>query len=217
MRLLNHIDFNSIKRSKKIFMGFSDITVLLLAIFSQCDLVTFHGPLLGINFLNKNLMPKDKSSGNYIWKMLLDSRFKYSYSDKSNAFVIYPGKAKGKLLGGNLTDLCSMLGSKYLPDFKSAILFLEDVYEEPYKIDRLLTQLRNAGILKSVNGLIFGSFKKCKFNSHNEVIDLIKDRVKEYKVPTIYNFPVGHSLKNYILPIGTEAILNADNLILHSV
>lgn len=208
LRLLRDIDFKLIKKSKKIILGFSDITVLLLSIFAKTNLITFHGPLLGAKFLNDHLKSKDKKSELYFWNLLSKDKFRFSYSYESK--IIHPGKASGRLLGGNLTDICSMLGSGgYLPDFKGAILFLEDCYEEPYRIDRLLTQLDLAGIFKKVNGLIFSNFYKCKFKSDREIVRLLKDKVKKYKIPVIYDFPIGHSLKNYTVPIGMPCVLDA--------
>ena len=215
LRLLDQIDFNLIKKSKKIILGFSDITVLLLSIFAKTNIITFHGPLLGINFINNKLKPNDRSSDIKLWNLLQNRKYKFSYSYKSR--LIYNARAAGKLLCGNLTDICSMLGSKYLPDFNKSILVLEDCYEEPYKIDRLLTQLDIAGVFKKVYGLIFSNFYNCKFKNDTEIIKLLNDKVKKYKIPAIYNFPVGHDLKNYALPIGMPCVLDAESNTLKSL
>lgn len=214
LRLLNSIDFNRIKRHKKILLGFSDITVLLLAFYKMCNLVTFHGPLLMYKFINKKSKPLDKSTEKNLWKLLSNPKFDFSY--KSKVMVINSGKAKGKLLGGNLTDICSMLGSGYLPDFKDSILLLEDCYEEPYKIDRYLTQLSNVGIFEQVNGIVFSSFYKCGFKNKREIVGLLKDRTLKYKIPTIFNFPIGHNTRNYVAPIGLEVFLDTNKCILSS-
>lgn len=217
LRIVEDIDYKLIKRNKKLFLGFSDITILLLAFYSRAGLLTFHGPLLGINFLNKNRNPKNKKSADNLWKLLQDPKYNFSYFNRSNGYVIYPGKCRGNLLGGNLTDICAMLGSGLLPSFKNSILFLEDCYEEPYRIDRLLMQLKNAGIFKEVNGLVFSSFYKCKFKSNNQIASLLKDMIADCNIPTILNFPIGHDLKNYTVPIGTNVVLDADNIALYSV
>ncbi len=214
LRLLNSIDFNQIKKQKKILLGFSDITILLLAFYKMCNLVAFHGPLLAYKFIDKKLKPLDKKTESNLWELLVNPKFTFSY--KSNGITIKPGKGKGKLLGGNLTDICSMIGSGYLSDFKDSILFLEDCYEEPYKIDRLLTQLSNAGIFDQVNGLIFSNFYKCGFKNKKEVVSFLKERILKYKVPTIFNFPVGHDTQNYVLPIGLNVFLDADKCALSS-
>jgi muramoyltetrapeptide carboxypeptidase len=216
LRLLDLIDFDRIKKHKKILLGFSDITILLLAFYKMCNLVTFHGPLLTYKFIDKKLKPIDLNTEKYLWKLLTDPQFKFSYSNKSQGIVIKAGKTKGKLLGGNLTDICSMIGSGYLPDFKNSILLLEDCYEEPYKIDRLITQLSNAGVFDQVKGIIFSSFYKCGFKNKTEVIDLLKNKTSRYRVPVIYNFPVGHDTKNYTLPIGLNVYIDARKCILSS-
>lgn len=216
LRLLNLIDFDRIKKHKKILLGFSDITILLLAFYKMCNLVTFHGPLLSYKFIDKKLKPIDPNTEKYLWKLLSAPQFKFSYSNKSKGVVIKSGKTKGKLLGGNLTDICAMIGSGYLPSFRDSILFLEDCYEEPSRIDRLLTQLSNAGIFEQVKGLVFSGFYKCGFKNNKEIIDLLKDRIMKYKVPTIFNFPVGHDIQNYTLPIGLEVSLDANKCVLSS-
>lgn len=217
LRLLNNIDFHLIKKHKKILLGFSDITVLLLAIYAKTQLITFHGPLIGYKFIKNNLDYNDNQSANYMWKLLCNPELKFHYSHKNKSETIYNGKARGVLLGGNLTDICSMIGSSYLPDFKNSILFLEDVNEEPYKIDRLFTQLINSGIINRVKGLIFTSFEKCGFKNNYEIMNLIKDRFKNYKIPTIFNFPIGHGRKNYAIPIGMNVLFDADKCTLSSL
>lgn len=211
LRLLNKIDFNKLKNIKKIFLGFSDITVLLLAMYSRTNMITFHAPMLGADFLKKNLTPKDKSSEMCMFNMLRDPAFKFSYSSKDEGITINPGKTSGYLLGGNLTSLCSMIGTGYFPDFRDSVLFLEDVNEEPYTIDRMLTQLIMSGIFNKVTGVIFTSFNNSGFKSKKQVATLIKDKMTRYKIPIIYYFPSGHGAKNYILPIGRKVFFDADN------
>ncbi|MBI3589923.1 MAG: LD-carboxypeptidase [Candidatus Melainabacteria bacterium] len=216
LRLLNQIDFAKVKKTKKILLGFSDITVLHMALFAKCNLVTFHGPLLGYKFIDKHLNPVNRETHNSMWKILRDENFDFKYSFKNSGTVIKPGKATGVLIGGNLTDICSMIGSRYLPSFKDTIFFLEDCYEEPYRIDRLLTQIVDAHLLDRVKGFLFTSFYKCKFKNNKQVINLIKDKVLQYNVPIIYNIPIGHDRKNFTVPIGKKVVLDADNLILKS-
>lgn len=214
-RLLNNIDFNLIKKNKKIVMGFSNITVLLLAIYSKTNLITFHGPLLGYSFLKNHLSKGEIVSTKKMWELLASPKFQFAYD--GNSTVIYPGRVRGKLLGGNLTEICSMLGSNYLPSFKNSILFLEDVGEKPYTIDRLLTQLLNANIFSEVKGLIFSSFEKSRFKNKKEIVTLLSDRIKSLKKPAIFNFPIGHGSKNYAVPIGIEAELDTYKCLLQSI
>ena len=214
LRLLRSIDFKRFQSNNKILLGFSDITALLLAFYTKTQNVTFHGPLLGKYFLNNSFV--NNTSLKLMWNLLKDEKFKFSYSNKKNGIVINPGKSSGILLGGNLSTICSMLGNEFLPNFKNSILFLEDCNEELYKLDRYLTQLDNAGVFNNVSGLIFSSFENCKLRNKNEMVALIDDKVKKYKVPTIYRFPIGHGVLNYTVPIGARVILDANNLILKS-
>lgn len=216
LRFVNEIDFYKLRKTKKILLGFSDVTVLLLAIYKKCNLLTFHGPLLGYKFINNKLKPFNILTEKNLWELLRKPNFKFFYSFKNNGVVINRGKAIGSLLGGNITDICSMIGSNLLPSFKGSILFLEDVHEEPYRIDRLLTQIDNANIFKVVNGIVFCSFEKCKFKNNQEIILLLKEKVKKYKIPIVFNFPIGHGITNYTVPIGQKVILDADNLCLYT-
>lgn len=211
LRLVKDINFNLLKKKKKILLGFSDVTILLLAIYKKCNLITFHGPLLGRSFIQKNLKPYDLLGEEKMWDLLKSPQFKFSYSFKKDVKIINSGRAIGKLIGGNLTSICSLLGTEYLPDFKNSILFLEDCNEEPYKIDRMLTQLRNAEIFKKVSGIIFGTFYKCGFKSNKEISMLVKDIVASKKIPILINTPIGHGKKNYILPIGQKVLLDTVN------
>lgn len=216
LRLLNTIEFELLRRTKKILLGFSDITILLLAICARLDLVTFHGPLLGHNFIKSNLTPVDILTEQNMWQLLKSPSFNFSYSLKSKIKVVNKGKAVGRLIGGNLTSICCLLGTDYLPDFKNSILFLEECNEEPYKIDRMLTQLINIGIFGEVSGIVLGDFYQCGFRSKQQIIDLIKNRVDNYKIPIVSNFPVGHRDRNYTLPIGQEVILDTYSSVLCS-
>ena len=216
LRLLEDLNFNLLERKRKILLGFSDVTILLLALYKKCNLMTFHGPLIGRNFIKNNLKSYDSPTEEKMWKLLKSPDFKFSYSFKSQAKIINPGKAIGRLLGGNFTSICSLLGTEYLPDFKNTILFLEDCNEEPYRIDRMLTQLKNAGIFKKVSGIVFGTFHKCAFKSNKEIASLIKDRVESKKIPILFNAPIGHGKKNYILPVGQRVILDVSNANLSS-
>lgn len=216
LRILEMIDYSVFKRRKKILIGYSDITALLLTIYSEAKLVTFHGPMLGIKTLSDKSLPKNKQSVNSIWHVLNNKDFSFSYSFKKTGAVIYSGKVTGPIIGGNLSVICSMLGSDFSPNFSKSILFLEDCNEEPYKIDRYLTQLKNAGVFEKISGLIIGSFYKCNFKNKKEIINLIKDRLGENKIPSVYGFPAGHGKENYTLPVGIKTVLDSQSLTLKS-
>jgi len=164
-RILPLLDFSLIKSHPKILVGFSDITSLLLAIYSQTGLVSFHGPVAS--------QPWPSDTVSYLKQVLFAAQpVKYVNPDDfdetqdivaadNRIHTIHPGVVKGKLIGGNLTTLTALLGSKYFPDMRHAILFVEDVSENYYKIDRYLMQLKLAGVLDQIDGFVFGQCTDC--------------------------------------------------------
>ncbi len=209
-RILEQIDYSAIQRRPKILVGYSDITALQLAIFKQTGLVTFSGPMVAVE-MAKGIDPFTESN---FWKMLTgpQARLQMRVPADSN-FCLKPGNAKGRLLGGCLSLICSLLGTQFLPDFHGAILFLEDVGEEPYRIDRMFNQLRLAGVLNDVNGIVFGQFPDCvpKSDAPSMALpEVISELTAELNVPVIVDFPYGHVDAKYTLPIGVEAMLDAD-------
>ena len=125
-----------------------------------------------------------------------------------NGITIQTGSASGPVLGGNLNTLCHLLGTRFQPDFKGCILFLEDRGEAPYRIDRMLSQMKLAGCFNSLAGLILGNFKDC--SDTNEIIRIAGDIFKDDKIPIIAGLEVGHGKRNLAIPIGLNATLNAD-------
>lgn len=207
-RILDLLDYPAIKQNPKILIGFSDITALLLAITNQTGLITFHGPV-----------------GNSGWNDFTTDVFKRVCMNaeaiqypKNPVTDLQPkiqskGKATGELWGGNLTVLTSLIGSKYLPDFKGAILFLEEAKEEPYSIDRMLTQLKLAGIFESVAGIIFGKCSKCLAEEPAKAFtteEVLSQHFSNLKIPVVSDFMIGHIENKLTLPIGAMATLNAD-------
>lgn len=209
-RILDHIDYDAIPKHPKILVGYSDITALQLAIFKQTNLVTFSGPMVAVE-MAKNLDPFTESN---FWKMLMEPLPGFQMRVQTgSSFRLKPGQARGRLLGGCLSLICCLLGTPFLPDFRGAILFLEDVGEEPYRIDRMLNQLRLAGILNDVNGIVFGQFPDCVPKSDApslSVPQLILELIANLNVPVIADFPYGHVDPKYTLPIGVEVLLDAD-------
>ena len=214
-RLLDLLDYQAISRNPKILMGYSDITSLLLATNAKTGLVTFHGPV-GVSTWNQY-------STDFVKKLLFNAEA-FSMENpretgdnltqvSDRVMTITGGKAKGKLLGGNLSVLTSMVGSDYLPDFEGSILFLEEVNEDIYRVDRMLTQLKLAGILGEISGFVFGKCKECNpgkgFGSLTleEVFD---DHIKPLGIPAWYGAMIGHIEKKFTIPLGIEAEIDAD-------
>jgi muramoyltetrapeptide carboxypeptidase len=210
-RLLPHLDFDTIRRNPKVMLGYSDITALLNGIHARTGLVTFHGPngggrwdawsldwtkrvLFGaeaVTFAN----PKTTNDRNVLTQ--IDNRTR----------VITPGKARGRLLGGNLSVLTGILGSAYVPDFTGAILFLEDVEEQPYRVDRMMTSLKLAGIFDRVRGVIFGTCSECNPGAGYASFtleEILNDHLKALKVPAWQGAMIGHNMPQWTLPVGLD-------------
>lgn len=207
-RILDLVNFDTIRRNPKPLIGFSDITSLLLAIYKKTGLVTFHGPVgksewnnFTVSYFKKAVMEGDPFT--------LENPIDKPYSP--NLTVLTPGTAQGKLLGGNLTVLTSMLGSDYVPDWKGSILFLEDVGEDAYRVDRMLTQLKLNGILGQLNGLVFGRCTNCDpSNSFSLSLEqVLKDHIQTLKIPAFYGSMIGHIDYMFTIPVGIQAEINA--------
>jgi muramoyltetrapeptide carboxypeptidase len=203
-RILAKIDYTVVQQNPKIFVGYSDITVLQLALFQKCRLVTFSGPMVAMD-LGRGLEPYTEHS---FWQqMTLPAEHSFHMQEIAIPPVVYRnGFAEGRLVGGCLTSLNNLLGTGYLPDFSDSILILEDVAEEIYKIDRYLLQLLQAGILARIRGLVFGQFIDCH-QPQGEKPSLTLDEVFRYysdrlKVPVMANFPYGHGRMKFTLPLG---------------
>lgn len=205
-RLLHLLNWKKLGAHPKLFSGFSDITTLLLALQQHTGLVTLHGPV-----------------GNSTWEGFTTEQFLRLTTDPTPALLQQPdsepltilrgGIAEGHLYGGNLMVLCSLIGTAYLPDLKGALLFLEETEEEPYAIDRLLTQLSLAGILDQVAGIIFGKCNKCDAEEPEKSFTLeevLQQKLSQLKVPVVTGFRFGHVRDKFTIPIGVRAQLDAE-------
>ena len=214
-RLLDLLDYKLIASNPKILMGYSDITSLLLALNAKTGLVTFHGPV-GTSTWNQ-------FSTSYVEKLLFNAEAfrmenpseigdNLAQSD-DRILTIHGGKAKGRLLGGNLSVLTAMVGSRYLPDFQNNILFLEDVGEDIYRIDRMLTQLKLAGILEQISGFVFGNCSKCgpgKGYGSLTLEEVFNDHIRPLNIPAWYGAMIGHIENKFTIPLGIHAEIDAD-------
>ena len=218
-RILSMLDYNIIKSNPKIFIGFSDITALHIAFNQLANLITFHtpNPMYGLGS-KKGL---DPISELYFWSLLMNSNEDtYEipfdlYGDSLKVQTMVPGIASGKLVGGNLSLICSTMGSVYEAETRGSILFIEDVGEAPYRIDRYLSELKLAGKLDLVNGIIIGRFSRRETEAPDRSTDFKMHQVfqqyfSKMKVPVIFNFPSGHGSKNVSLPLGFIVEINTD-------
>ena len=217
-RVLPYLDYDVIKRNPKVLLGYSDITALHMAIHGKTGLITFHGPIgLGrwdawsVDYYKRVLMNgepvtyKNKQGINADRNSLTQVEFRVQ--------TITPGKARGRLLGGNLTVLTTILGSPYLPDWDGAILFCEDVGENYYRIDRMMTQLKLAGILAKIKGFVFGGCSECGPGDGNygalTLEEIFQDHIKPLGIPAWQGAMIGHAQPQWTLPVGAEVEVDA--------
>lgn len=209
MRILPFIDWNLIKENPKIFLGFSDITVLLNYIYKHLDIITFHGPMVNSDLIEEytlNSLLQNLMFGNGCYDI--------SNPDDIACYSNFSAYCEGILVGGNLSLICSTLGTPYEIDFKDKILFIEDVDEAPYAIDRMLTQLALSNKLNQCKGFILGQFKGCTSkDSENSLTldDIFKEKILCYNKPTLMNFMCGHDIPKLTLPIGAKIALDTLN------
>ncbi|MCF6352033.1 MAG: LD-carboxypeptidase [Cyclobacteriaceae bacterium] len=216
-RLLPLIDYNIISANPKVFIGYSDITALLYGIYSQTGLVCFHGPV-GISSFKEfaaNIFTKEIMKAQ---KQIIIKRPKNWQKKTDIAYTelkINPATVQGELVGGNLSVLVALIGTPYDIDFSNKIVFLEEIGEKPYKIDRMLTQLLQSGKLAKAKGLALGVFKACDYTPEDEFYDMslslqevLKDRLSDLQIPVIYGLPFGHISDNATLPFGIKAELD---------
>jgi muramoyltetrapeptide carboxypeptidase len=228
-RLLPNLDYNLIRKNPKIVIGYSDITALLMAIYQSTGLVTFHGPGASSGYpdYTKNHVMNVLTNPSAPYKIELSANNKARTDEAYKTQTITQGKARGKLIGGNLTLLSVMNGTKFqLKDTKGKILFIEDVNEPPYKVDRMLTQLRQTIDFRQLAGVACGIFTENNrrpvpvetpqtppLNEPPETttIDVIKDRFSDLGIPVIYGLSFGHIREQVTLPIGIEAEFETEN------
>lgn len=213
-RLLPYLDPALIMANPKIFVGYSDLTSLLLYFYSQCRLVTLHGPVVagdlhpglapGVLRQLKGLLTGDRQAMQPPVECL------------AGLTVLRPGSAEGRLLGGCLSLLVCAVGTPFQPQTQDTILFLEDRGERLYAIDRMLTHLKLAGLFEGVRGLVFGCIERVEADRHlpYTVEDVILDVLGDLEVPILYGFPAGHCAQSLTLPCGVRAALHGAQLVL---
>jgi muramoyltetrapeptide carboxypeptidase len=216
-RLLPLLDYQAIRKNPKVFIGFSDITALHCAFLLKSNLLSFHGPMVASHFIKRDYPKFWRDS---ILKVVMEPAPAGSvcrgYAGKTVS-VLHGGTASGELIGGNLSLLCAIMGTPYQPSFRKKLLFLEDLDEVPYRMDRMLTQLLIAGVLQQVAGVAVGICENCldpKAKTAKEyrqtLEDVFKERLAPLKVPVVIGLPFGHVPHNATLPVGGRAVLDAN-------
>jgi len=216
-RVLPMLDYDIIRANPKVLVGYSDVTALLYGIYQKSGLITFHGPV-GTSTFN------DYSVNNFN-KVLLDPQnsvkfYNSNSGDDENIYgvsTIVNGKAKGRLVGGNLSIMVSLIGTEFDVDYSGKIIFIEEVGEEPYRVDRMLTQMIQSGKFENAAGVMMGIFRKCEVKKESDLtaksfnlMEVLKDRLSTLKIPVVYGMSFGHVKDKFTIPFGAFAELDAD-------
>ncbi len=209
-RILDKIDYKLIVRNPKIFVGYSDITALQMAFMAKTGLVTFAGPMLAVDFADE----VNSFTEEMFWALLTSNKKfgKINPPNDEKIFHLNSGNIKGRVIGGNLSLITSMVGTGFLPEFKDKILFLEEVGELPYRIDRMLNQLRLGRILSKISGAILGTFTECNETDPAKksltLGEVIGECFGKLDIPVVYNFKHGHIKDNITIPYGIMFKIN---------
>lgn len=200
IRTIPYLDLNEIKKNPKAFFGYSDITLLLNYISNKCNFPTFHGPMINSNF-------EDIATKEYFLKALLSNKNKLVYYLNNvcdNNYIVKNDRDfSGKIVGGNLSIICSTIGTPYEINLENNILLIEDVNESPYVVDRMLSQLLSCGKIQKSSAVIVGNFTNCIGSKTSPLVtNVINERLSILKKPIIYGFNLGHDYPNISIPIG---------------
>ncbi|HEX6574549.1 MAG TPA: LD-carboxypeptidase [Gemmatimonadaceae bacterium] len=210
MRLLRDIDYDALKSNPRPVIGFSDITALHAAIYRKCGIVSFHGPTARGNL--------SEFSRDSLIRAVVDHRDSCGVADEAR--VLRPGKARGRLAGGNLALVTALMGTPWSVDFDGAILVLEDIDEAVYRVDRMMRQLLLAGALSQCVAIVTGDFRPPggETGEHNRALDdVIREAADEAGIPCLAGAPFGHIEDQWTLPLGATAVLDTDERSLHVV
>lgn len=202
-RIIDQIDFTKFKRHPKWIIGYSDVTVLHAHLYNKLKIASLHSPMAGAF----NDGGADNEFIQSLRKAITGKKINYITATHA---LNRKGTAEAELVGGNLSLICHLIGSASDIDTKNKILFLEDVGEYIYHIDRLFIQLKRAGKMDKLAGLIIGSFSEMKDTTipfGQSLYELIHDKVAAYNYPVCFDFPVGHNDKNYPLKVGVKHVL----------
>ena len=201
-RILDLLDYRLIARHPKIFVGFSDITALHMALLRKARLVSFAGPMVAAE-MEKAM---DVSTSEALWSLVTKTRVRTILSPQlmMRSRTVRAGSCEGTLIGGNLAVLMSLMGTPYEPRWDNAVLFLEDIGENTYKIDRMFSQLKHAGVLALISGLLLGAFTAIPDDQPNRELDeVIREYIRPLTIPVLADVPFGHIVPKLTLPMGS--------------
>ncbi len=206
-RIMHLLDYSLIRQKPKIFLGYSDITAFHLAFYSLCDLVTFHGPMVSSNMVDDF----DYYTQSSLERALQMPSFSVFHNPEGCYYqTIVPGIAKGPVIGGCLSLLSSSIGTFYQPNFEGTILFIEEIEETIPRCDRMMSHLRNSGILSQVNGILLGNFMNCTnpYEPSYNIYDFFCDFFNDYDKPVLWGIHSGHEKPMGTIPFGEICTMN---------
>ena len=216
VRTLDLLDYEVIKQNPKVLMGYSDMTALIAALYTKIGLVSFHGPV-GSSTFNKfttKIFKKVVMKGKEKYKFPYEKEKGKEENTEFDVYTINSGVAEGELVGGNLMMLITLIGTEYEPNFENKIVFIEEIGEKSYKVDRMITQLVMATNFSKAKGVVCGIFKNCEKDEDEKHSFTLKEvmtkRLKPLNIPIYYGAPFGHVANKFTLPVGINAKLNAD-------
>lgn len=201
-RLLQKLDYSLLSRHPKIFVGYSDITALLCALFRKSGMITIHGPVV------RDLLKSGGRNASLLLKLMTSSELTTVNFPRGTA--VKRGRAEGVVLGGNLSLICHLVGTPFLPPLRGKLLFVEEKGEPLYRIDRMLTHLLLSGELEKCAGLMVGTLEEC--GDPASVMALVRERCSRLNMPILSGLPVGHGEDNVPLPIGVRAVLDTKTM-----
>jgi muramoyltetrapeptide carboxypeptidase len=203
-RLMPLLDFDAIARTPKAFVGFSDATFMLNTLVDLAGMVSFHGPMVAMDFA-RGLSPR---AFQHLQAMLSGELRSFELEARD---TVHPGIARGLVIGGCLSVLVASIGTPYAPRFDGRILFLEDTGEKAYRVDRMMVQLRHSGALAKVAGIVFGTIRPVDGNEQESrlIAQFIAEQTADLGVPVLYGIEAGHGTENFTIPFGVEARIEA--------
>lgn len=210
-RILDKVNYALVRENPKPLFGFSDTTGLQLALWSQARLVTYTGLSPHRDITEKGADPLIEIG---FQKRSVGARMSYALKP------LYPSKAQGTFVGGTLALIDTLIGTPYAPDFRDTILFIEDVREEPYQIDRMLTHLYLAGVFNQIKGLVWGDFFECVSSDEADgsieevILDWSRQIYRQNPIPILVGLPYGHDVSRTVLPIGLVAEITAEGTLI---
>ncbi|TMA13164.1 MAG: LD-carboxypeptidase [Deltaproteobacteria bacterium] len=201
VQLLPFLDAEAIRRRPKIFVGYSDVSILLNWLLQQCSMVTFHSPMVA-NELAQGLEGRNKD---FFWGTLLGEKRQWQIQLGA---IIRPGVVQAPMIGGCLSTIVTTLATPFEIETADKILFLEDIGEKPYRIERMLTHLQMAGKFKGIAGLVFGSFTDCEGQEERGLVEIIRELFRDAPYPVVEGLAAGHGKENILLPFGVQMALD---------